>query len=154
MAESVPGVDVVIGGPPCQGFSALGKQDVADSRNTMWNHYAETVRLAQPKYFVLENVPQFFNSPQFNLFTAATEPGGVLADYTFAAGVLNAADYGAAQLRKRVVAIGWHRDLPDPGLPTVTHSADSYVTVREVLEGTPVRVTDQFLPARSIEVGA
>ncbi len=153
MAEAVPGVDVVIGGPPCQGFSALGKQDVADSRNTMWNHYAETVRLAQPKYFVLENVPQFLGSRQFELFTAATSPGGLLADYSFTAEVLNAAKYGSAQLRKRVVVIGRHRDLPDPGFPKVTHSSTSYVTVRDALRGVPGRVTDRALPERSIEFG-
>jgi len=99
-SEGVPDVDVVVGGPPCPGFSALGKQDVVDARNTMWNHYAETVRLAQPSFFVLENVPQFLSSPQFDLFGAATAAAGALADYTFTPYLLNAANCGAAQLRK------------------------------------------------------
>lgn len=151
--EDVPDVDVVVGGPPCQGFSALGKQDVADARNTMWNHYAEAVRLARPKFFVLENVPQFLASPQFDLFRSATAVGGALADYTFTPHLLNAANYGAAQLRKRVVVLGRHRDLPDPGVPAETHAAGSYLTARDVLQGALARVSDQRLPERYIEIG-
>ncbi len=48
--EIVPSVDVVIGGPPCQGFSTLGKQNAEDERNTLWREYAETITRAQPKY--------------------------------------------------------------------------------------------------------
>ncbi|WP_371359426.1 DNA cytosine methyltransferase, partial [Salmonella sp. M198] len=40
----VPGADVIIGGPPCQGFSSLGKQDVEDERNFLWREYAQTIR--------------------------------------------------------------------------------------------------------------
>jgi DNA (cytosine-5)-methyltransferase 1 len=57
--EEVPEADVIIGGPPCQGFSALGKQDVLDHRNQLWLRYADAVRKAKPKYFILENVPAF-----------------------------------------------------------------------------------------------
>src|SRR4051812_6883530 len=52
----VPEVDVVIGGPPCQGFSQLGNQDVQDFRNELWHEYANVVVLAKPRYFVIENV--------------------------------------------------------------------------------------------------
>lgn len=61
--SAIPEVDVVIGGPPCQGFSALGKQDVQDTRNLLWRGYALTIEAARPKYFVLENVTQFLDSP-------------------------------------------------------------------------------------------
>ncbi len=131
--EDVPSVDVVVGGPPCQGFSTLGKRDAEDVRNTLWQEYVETVRLARPSYFVLENVPQFLKSPQFELFRAATRRGGQLADYDFTATVLNAADYGAPQARKRVIAIGRHRDLPPIGPPPPTH-VGQHVTVRETLK--------------------
>lgn len=63
--EEVPSVDIVVGGPPCQGFSTLGKRDAEDVRNTLWREYVETVAQARPSYFVLENVPQFLKSPQF-----------------------------------------------------------------------------------------
>lgn len=134
----VPDVDVVIGGPPCQGFSALGLQRVDDERNALWASYAQTVHRAQPSYFVLENVPQFLKSPQFQLFKASTAPGGVLAEYEIRPYVLNAAVYGAAQVRRRTVVIGHHRDLPDPGAPVKTHPDPvMWRTVRDVIGGLP-----------------
>ncbi|WP_082921230.1 DNA cytosine methyltransferase [Rhodococcus sp. D-6] len=148
--EEVPKVDVVVGGPPCQGFSTLGKQDAEDTRNRMWRHYAQTVQRANPKIFVLENVPQFLSSPEFALFHRATWKGGRLAEYTFEAYVLNAADYGAPQARKRIVVIGRHRDLQDPGAPAATTS-QQHKTVREALAGVPVNVTERDLPNHHIE---
>ncbi|WP_254923060.1 DNA cytosine methyltransferase [Rhodococcus sp. OK302] len=148
--EDVPEVDVVAGGPPCQGFSSLGRQDIADRRNTMWAHYAESVRRAKPRYFIMENVPQFLSSPEFILLQQSTERGGLLSDYTFKAYVLNSVHYGAAQARKRTIILGWHRDLPNPGIPTPTH-LDRPVTVREVLHGVPIEVRDTDLPESQIE---
>src|SRR4051812_24493228 len=58
----VPEADVLIGGPPCQGFSSLGKQDVEDDRNSLWREYARTIQRAMPKYFVVENVAEFKKS--------------------------------------------------------------------------------------------
>lgn len=143
--EDVPDVDVVVGGPPCQGFSNLGKRDAEDKRNMLWREYVETVAQARPSYFVLENVPQFVKSPQFQLFRAATQPGGRLADYDFNASVLNAADYGAPQARKRVIVIGRHRDLPPIGPPYPTH-VGRHVTVGEALKDVPSKVTRVELP--------
>lgn len=144
-SEDVPEVDVIVGGPPCQGFSTLGKRDAEDKRNTLWREYLETVAAARPSYFVLENVPQFLNSPQFELFEAALCPGGKLADYGFSATVLNAADYGAPQARKRVIAIGHHRDLRPLGPPRPTH-AGRHVTVGDVLKNVQGRIVDIDLP--------
>lgn len=135
--ETVPSVDVIVGGPPCQGFSTLGKQNAEDERNTLWREYAETIIRAQPKYFVLENVAVFAKSPQFRDLTQATEPGGILSDYAFEWDVLNAADFGAPQARKRAILIGRHRDMPDIGLPAVTHDRDRHITVGEVFAGIP-----------------
>jgi len=47
----IPQVDVIIGGPPCQGFSTLGKQDIQDERNVLWKEYARAIVLAEPTYF-------------------------------------------------------------------------------------------------------
>ncbi len=121
--QMVPQVDVLIGGPPCQGFSSLGKQDIQDERNFLWREYARTIRRARPKYFVVENVAEFKKSPQYVLFRAATEKGGTIPEYSFEAAVLNAADFGAPQARKRTVIIGYHRDLGFPGMPQPTHSS-------------------------------
>lgn len=136
-------VDLVVGGPPCQGFSALGKQQVNDARNELWLHYAETVHKLTPKYFVLENVPAFTKSPQYEQFVNSTKPGGLLQDYAFEMRILNAADYGVPQIRKRTIIIGYRRDLGAPGFPQPTHSDDPkagllpYVTVAEALDGVP-----------------
>jgi DNA (cytosine-5)-methyltransferase 1 len=145
-SEAVPQVDVIIGGPPCQGFSTLGKQDAEDDRNSLWLQYAATIIKARPKYFVVENVAAFARSRQFLDFTEAIEPGGLLEDYSFEFRVLNAADYGAFQSRKRAVLIGHRRDLPFPGFPEPTHHKGTYRTVAEAFSGIPWATSATELP--------
>lgn len=149
--ESVPSVDVVVGGPPCQGFSTLGKQDAEDERNTLWREYAHTIIRARPKYFVLENVAAFAKSPQFRQLTEATGEGGILRDYSFEWDVLNAADFGAPQARKRAILIGRHRDMPKIGLPTGSHHRDEHVSVGAAFAGIP-QVVGPPLEERRTEV--
>nr|WP_281276193.1 DNA cytosine methyltransferase [Xylanimonas allomyrinae] len=60
--ESTPHADLVLGGPPCQGFSMIGKRDPLDLRNTLWRPYVEVVRRVMPRAFVMENVPAFLRS--------------------------------------------------------------------------------------------
>lgn len=140
----IPSADVIIGGPPCQGFSSLGKQDVEDERNDLWREYANTIREAKPKYFVVENVAEFKKSPQYQQFKFETSEDGMLPEYDFRSAVLNAADYGAPQARRRTVIIGFLRELGFPGFPEATHSADPaatglkpYVTVSDALRDVP-----------------
>lgn len=152
--EEVPSSHIVIGGPPCQGFSALGKKDVNDARNRMWEFYARTIVVARPRFFVLENVPSFLTSRQFLQFQERCQSDGDLRDYAFEATVLNAAEYGAAQVRKRVVLIGRHRDLPSPGFPPIPEryrDRASWVTVRKALHDLPHEVRRQELPQRIYE---
>ena len=72
-------VDLIIGGPPCQGFSPLGRDRDDESRaelNGLWKHYLDAVRTLRPKAFVIENVPEFQKSAQFAElldFCAATD---------------------------------------------------------------------------------
>lgn len=126
-----PQVDIVIGGPPCQGFSTLGKRDVQDERNTLWREYAKAIVRTNASYFVVENVPAFLRSSQYQQFRLEMMPGGSLWEYDIQADILNAADYGAAQARRRAVLIGHRRDLPFPGWPEKTHE-DNPKTVRDV----------------------
>lgn len=157
-SEGAPNADVVIGGPPCQGFSALGKQEKLDERNQLWLRYAETIRKSEPKYFLLENVPQFLTSVQLARFKRQCQPKQRLGAYAFQAKVLNSADYGAAQVRKRVILIGHHRDLPFPGFPVTTHAKvadadrDEWRTLQDALGDLRRAVTDLDLPKREIEV--
>jgi len=148
--EDVPHVDVIVGGPPCQGFSMLGKRDGGDSRNHLWQEYAATILRAQPKYFVVENVAAFAKSQQFRDFSEATRPDGLLRDYAFEWDILNAADFGAYQVRKRAILIGRHRDLAPPGLPTPTHDGN-HRPVSEALRNVPRQVRGTALPERRNE---
>lgn len=138
LEEDVPEVDLVIGGPPCQGFSALGARRVDDERNVLWRHYAEAVVMARPRYFVLENVPQFGTSSQYEMFHAMTEKRGPLEDYALTPHLVNAAVYGAAQIRRRVIVVGHHRDLPDPGFPQAETDRKKWPKVRDVIKGLPL----------------
>lgn len=140
----VPQVDVVVGGPPCQGFSALGKQDVRDSRNRLWKHYAHAVQESEAKYFIIENVPQFRRSPQFELFQNEVREG-VLSDYDFSVRDLNAADFGAPQARKRTIVLGHRKDMTPVRFPKATHSGN-HVTVRATFENVPKRPRAIDLP--------
>jgi DNA (cytosine-5)-methyltransferase 1 len=106
---SLPAADVVVGGPPCQGFSALGKQDATDPRNQLWRHYVDTLETVRPAFFVLENVPQFLKAPEFEALHRETRGRGRLGMYELEPYLLNAADFGAAQRRRRAVVIGRRR---------------------------------------------
>lgn len=145
--ESVPEADVVVGGPPCQGFSLLGKRDANDERNFLWREYANVLMLSRPKYFVLENVPAFAKSQQLTDLTAATLPGGDLKDFDFEWRVLNAADYGAPQARKRAIVLGWRRDVEAPEFPAPTH-VGRHASVRSAFHGISSEVAGIDLPAR------
>ncbi|MDN3495280.1 DNA cytosine methyltransferase [Planococcus sp. APC 4015] len=146
--EVPPDVDVIIGGPPCQGFSMLGKRDSGDQRNYLWQEYAATILRAQPKYFVVENVAAFAKSQQFHDLSNSTQPDGLLRDYTFEWDILNAADYGAFQARKRAILIGRHRDLPPVGMPQPTH-VGAHRTVSEAFKNIPREVTETQLDRRT-----
>jgi DNA (cytosine-5)-methyltransferase 1 len=133
----VPHADVIIGGPPCQGFSALGKQDVLDERNFLWRKYAETIIKAQPRYFVLENVRQFLTSPQFAELQSWTLPAGPLEDYELQPLLLNAADFGAYQARVRTIVIGRRRGLPEVQVPTAGPYKGKHRSVELAFQGLP-----------------
>lgn len=149
--EKTPQVDVVIGGPPCQGFSLLGKRDINDERNSLWMEYAKTLQRAQPKYFVVENVAAFSKSQQLEDFEKATLPGGLLEGYKVDWKVLNAADFGAPQARKRAILIGHQTNVAKPSFPEPTHIGNQ-ATVRDAFQGISTNVDGVLLPERSIQV--
>ncbi|MFJ3229506.1 DNA cytosine methyltransferase [Streptomyces sp. NPDC086787] len=119
--------EVILGGPPCQGFSGLGKEDESDPRNKLWQEYARVVNEIKPKLFIVENVDRFLRSPEFALLHAATEkPDGMLRDYMVVRhSVLNAADYGVPQARRRAIVVAVRRDLKD--LATLDYPAPTHV---------------------------
>lgn len=119
-SESLPEAEIVVGGPPCQGFSQLGTRNPDDPRNHLWREYARIVAWSQPVVFVLENVPLFLKSDQFGLLQSWTQPGQMLEGFALTWGVLNAADYGVPQRRRRAIVIGSR--IGPPTLPPPSHA--------------------------------
>jgi DNA-cytosine methyltransferase len=143
-----PAADVIVGGPPCQGFSPLGRDRDSESRarmNGLWKHYLDAVRTIKPVAFVIENVPEFQRSAQFAelLHLLNTDTG--LSAYTPAYGVLNAKDYGVPQNRRRGILVAVRDNLGAlPWPPPATHgpsseSAKPYRTVRDAIGDLPRR---------------
>lgn len=142
--------DVIIGGPPCQGFSTLGKQEENDEKNLLWRQYAHVVEQIQPQYFIMENVPQFEISQQKAVFVDELENGG-LKNYRASFWTVNTADYGTPQARKRMIVLGSRRDLTPLLLPVPTHDPKSYETVRSAFAGLTPSVVDTDLPVRKVD---
>jgi len=113
--ESFPKADVVAGGPPCQGFSNLGERRPDDPRNQLWRQYFRCVEQVQPKIFVLENVPPLLKSAEFVEMGRLSEQLG----YKIESRILNTADYGVPQTRKRAIVIGSR--IGEPSFPAPTH---------------------------------
>lgn len=100
-------VDMVFGGPPCQGFSVAGKMDVKDPRSKLIFTFLEVVKLIQPKAFIMENVKSLATLQKFeNIRNKYLEIANNLG-YTVSTIVLNAKDYGVPQSRERVFFIGF-----------------------------------------------
>lgn len=142
---SIPTADVVIGGPPCQGFSNLGKRWNRDPRNALWNRYVDTIARVRPHAFALENVPDFLQSGQFRGLLQETAPGGRLAAYELEHWILNASHYGVAQRRRRAMVIGRLRELPALGEPARVGERGPR-TVADVLKDVDPQVVDIRLP--------
>ena len=147
--QAIPAADVVIGGPPCQGFSNLGSKDVRDPRNKLWKEYLRVVIHARPKVFVLENVERFSRSSEFQMLLEEADHG-CIQDYVLSWRVLLAADYGVAQRRPRTILIGSRVGQLDPPTPTharlPTGGLRPWETVRSRIGGLPPRPATVHLP--------
>jgi len=127
-------IDVVFGGAPCQGFSMIGKRAFDDPRNSLVKHFVRLVVELEASYFVFENVKGLTIGRHKHflqeLITSFQEAGyDVVEDYR----VLNAADYGVPQDRRRLFLMGCRRGLHVPAYPDPTES----VKVRDALSDLP-----------------
>jgi DNA (cytosine-5)-methyltransferase 1 len=104
----IPLADVVIGGPPCQGFSLLNKTREGDPRKQLWIPYFEIVKRANAKIFIMENVPQLLGSKEYDEIVSTAKSLG----YMVQSAILNSADYGVPQTRKRAIILGSMIDTP------------------------------------------
>ncbi len=99
-------IDGVIGGPPCQGYSRMGKGDINDPRRSLLFHFYRTVNIIQPKFFIMENVEGLLDDGNIQELQQAIAT--VDKRYTIVGPILmDASEYGAPTKRKRVVVIGY-----------------------------------------------
>lgn len=126
---SIPHADIVVGGPPCQGFSVAGKQDPDDPRSRQVHRFMDVVGAVMPRAFVMENVPNLATSPRYTGVRHALRSKADKLGYAAEFHVLNSADYGAPQARKRVFFIGFLDG--DPLFPTPP--TRDLVTIRQAL---------------------
>ncbi len=129
-------IDVVIGGPPCQGFSIagnIGRKFIEDPRNRLFKEFVRVVKVIKPKYFVMENVARLYNHNKGNTRKEIINDFKNLG-YKVACKILNSADYGVPQIRKRIIFIGTKNNqkilFPEKEI-------NKYVTVKEALSCYP-----------------
>lgn len=131
-------IDVLVGGPPCQGFSPLGRMsdwNYDDPRNKLWRHYVRILDEIRPRAFVIENVPEILRSAEFaRLQQLVTRLG-----YNVTSGVLDAAFFDVPQRRKRAIVIGLRAlvpTLPPPALMALR-------TVRDAIGDLPLTPSNE-----------
>jgi DNA (cytosine-5)-methyltransferase 1 len=139
----LPKADVVVGGPPCQGFSPLNMLGVGLERRGLWREYLKALKQAEPSVFLMENVPELLKSAEYLSFKAEAEKLGYIVEGK----LLNAADYGVPQTRKRAIVIGALGQTPR--WPQPTHRSPTELqpvgphwrTFRDAVEGLPLQPT-------------
>ena len=119
-------VDIVIGGPPCQGFSSAGKRLFDDPRNSLLGVFVRVIGELRPKAILLENVPNVFNGSH-GQYGEELLQNLDKAGYVSAAKVLHSEDFGVPQKRRRVFVFALRKDLgirslefPKPSMVSVT----------------------------------
>ena len=133
-------MDVIIGGPPCQGFSIAGKRVVNDERNKLYKAFVRMVSFFQPKSFVLENVPNILSIGEGVVRDSIVEDFTELG-YNVTYKVLLSSDFGVPQNRRRAIFVGMQNDNTFE-FPSSTVSTP--VTCKEAISD---------LPENSIEDG-
>lgn len=138
-------LDLVVGGPPCQGFSIQRIGDDQDDRNYLLFEFARLVREFRPRMYLMENVPGLLGRRGRALsmeFVDCMRAAG----YDTAYEVLNAAEYGVPQIRKRVFFCGWRDDLPPFSFPSPIRLPEEYVTVWGAIGDLPSPPEDGTAP--------
>ena len=125
--------DVIVGGPPCQGFSVANRQRIIDDpRNKLYKSYVRAVSIARPRFFVMENVKRMFS-----VSSQVIEDFNNIG-YKVECRILNANDYGVPQNRERLIFIGSREDDDISSIfdeiEAVGKSRNRYV-LKDALEG-------------------
>ncbi len=129
-------IEVVVGGPPCQSYSTLGKRQL-DDRANLFLQYKRVLGILQPKAFVFENVTGILSMNKRTLFQEVQREFSDLG-YQLKYQVLNAVDYGVPQQRERVILVGFRGENKfEYPAPTHGEGRKPYVTLRDALGDLP-----------------
>lgn len=137
-------IDVVIAGPPCQGFSVTGPRNFDDPRNKLYLAVIELVKQYNPKGFIIENVPGMANMYQGQVKDEVLRRFREIG-YNIDCRILKACDYGVPQMRKRLIFMGVRTDIGMPHFPEAEFGPDTkrpYRTCREAISDLPTRVSE------------
>ena len=120
-------VDLIAGGPPCQGFSMAGRRKENDSRNKLVNSYIKFIQLVKPKLILFENVKGFTlefkkNKEKGKEYASFVEDALQEAGYFIKSKLVNFGDYGIPQKRTRFILIGMRNDIPNASQNRVSES--------------------------------
>lgn len=125
-------VDVIIGGPPCQGFSIAGKRMIDDERNQLYKAFVDFVQFYQPKAFLMENVPNMMSMGKGIIKEQITQDFEKLG-YQVYSKILLASDFGVPQNRRRAFFIGFKKacDFTFP-TPLTTQPVTSFEAISDL----------------------
>ncbi|WP_072094080.1 DNA cytosine methyltransferase [Trabulsiella odontotermitis] len=130
-------LDCLVGGPPCQGFSAIGKGDVMDKRNQLYFHFFRLISEMKPVCFLAENVPGIMSEKYDAIRNSAFSL--IKDDYWLLDPIkVKASDYGAATTRTRIFFIGFRKDLSEGSLQEINFLPKAGIkktTVKDALLG-------------------
>lgn len=137
--HDIPNADIIIGGPPCQGFSlANPARSFDDPRNQLFKEYARIIRQVQPKIFLMENVSGMVTMQKGKVFELIKKELSNCG-YRLYPELLNAKDFGVPQSRRRMIIIGVRNDIDCTfEFPIRTHNVENYLTVGDVLIKNPI----------------
>ncbi|MDD3692193.1 MAG: DNA cytosine methyltransferase [Bacteroidales bacterium] len=130
-------VDLIIGGPPCQAYSLLGRHQENienDPRNKLYIQYGRFLKQYDPKAFVFENVPGLLSANKGQHFKNLKAYFRKLG-YEVYHDTLDASDYGVLQARKRIIIVGWKKDI-DFGFPEIEKTNKAFV-VNDIFRDLP-----------------
>jgi DNA (cytosine-5)-methyltransferase 1 len=137
--KNLPNADIIVGGPPCQGFSTANPaRSFDDPRNQLFKEYARIIGEVKPKIFLMENVSGMVTMQKGKVFELIKKE---LSDfgYTLYDKLLNAKDFGVPQSRRRMIVIGVRNDIDKKfNFPNPTHDKESYASVGQALFDKPI----------------
>ena len=136
-------IDLIIAGPPCQGFSLTGPRNFDDTRNRLYLAVFKAVKMFDPKAFVIENVTGMETLYGGQIKKEIIRRFNALG-YNVECKVLCAADYGVPQMRKRLVFVGIKPEYGEFVFPEPIVDPEHYITCREAIDDLPNSKLDKF----------